>query len=144
MTAQTIAKPIVALSDWEAAMAQLHDKTDLYERFKRDVADPAVERDRAFERRHGLEFDAPDYFHRRIALQAEQGYQSPPSIADTADRLCDAMTDAEGDLMDTPAPDHAALLFKLEKLLAVENGGTDAWSAAYVAQTVEDMRRLLK
>ena len=45
--------------------------------------------------------------------------------------------------METPAPDLSALRIKLEKLLAIDNGSTDAWSEDYVRQTIKDMRRLL-
>ena len=52
--------------------------------------------------------------------------------------------EAEWALMDMPAPDGAALLWKLEKLLDVErDGGTAGWSGEAVAQTMADARRLL-
>ena len=143
MGAQTLNRQIVAPSQWEAAIAQHETTKELYERFCRDVADPARADELAFEKRHGLTREAVDYFPRRKALQQAHGYQTAPSIHDAADKLCDAMAAAEGDLMATPAPDLAALRFKLEKLLAIDEGGTDAWSADYVRQTIEDMRRLL-
>jgi hypothetical protein len=58
--------------------------------------------------------------------------------------LGEASYDAEWRVMETPAPDGAALLFKLEKLLEVEQDGSIApWSESAVRQTVLDMRRVL-
>lgn len=53
--------------------------------------------------------------------------------------------EAEWALMDTPAPDQPALLWKLEKLLATneDRGSVDPWSSEAVAQTIADARRLL-
>jgi len=56
----------------------------------------------------------------------------------------DELGAADTALMQTPAPHGPALLFKLEKLLEIEEDDTTAgWSAAYVAQTLADARRLL-
>ncbi len=52
--------------------------------------------------------------------------------------------EAEWALMNTPAPDALALLWKLEKLLAADpNGSTDSWAEHAVKQTMSDARRLL-
>ena len=48
-----------------------------------------------------------------------------------------------GDLMNTPAPDLAALRFKLEHLLEDDNGSLNPWSDSYVDQTRRDIARLL-
>ena len=144
MTTTETRPQIVAPSQWGAAIARYEIATDLYNRFKRDVLSPAEEMERAFEELHGLSKDAPDYFQRKRELQKAHAYQKPSALEETADKLCDEMSEAEGVVMATPAPDQAALLLKLEKLLAITNGGTDGWSEAYASRTVEDMRRLLK
>ncbi len=52
--------------------------------------------------------------------------------------------EAEWALMNTPAPDAPALLFKLEKLLETEREGSTApWAEKAVTQTIADARRLL-
>lgn len=57
--------------------------------------------------------------------------------------LGDVVYDAEWALMDVPAPALPELLFKLEKLLTVENGSTPGWSESAIEQTMADARRLL-
>lgn len=64
--------------------------------------------------------------------------------SEEADQLCDALADAELDLMKTPAPDSAALAMKLEKLLEVEKDGyTASWSSTLANPALADVRRLL-
>lgn len=137
-------KPIATFTKWEAALARLHDATDVYDRYKRDVLEPTDAAERAFEKRHGLSTEAPDYFSRRRALQETHGYQKPASLEEAGDHLCDQMCQAQSALMAVRAPDHAALLVKLEELLSITSGSTDSWSEDYAGQTIEDMRRLLK
>ena len=74
---------------------------------------------------------------------AEATYRQADDDSDL-DNLCNAMCQAQSALMAVPAPDHAALLVKLEELLSITNGSTDSWSEDYAGQTIEDMRRLLK
>ena len=52
------------------------------------------------------------------------------------------MSDAEAALMDLPAPDLAALRWKLDQTLRIDGDSTPCWSAEYVRQTVADFRRL--
>ena len=136
--------PIVAPTQWEAAVSRYETARDLYERFKRDVLEPAEAREKTFEEGHALSKDAPDYFERKRALQEAHGFQKPRSIEEAAEKLCDEMSDAEDVVMSTPAPDRPALLFKLGKLLSITHGSTDSWSEAYARQTIEDMHLLLK
>lgn len=60
-----------------------------------------------------------------------------------SDRLSDIMSDARWNLMRMPAPNRHALLWKLEYLFEGSNGSLDPYTLENVAQTVEDMRRLL-
>lgn len=62
---------------------------------------------------------------------------------DEDDRIGNLRYNAEWALMEAPAPDRPALLWKLENLFEVENGSTAGWSESAVAQTLADMRRLL-
>lgn len=60
------------------------------------------------------------------------------------DRLVDTTAEARKVLLQTPAPDLAALRFKLDYLLQIDAlGDTSASNAALVAQTHADMARLL-
>lgn len=80
----------------------------------------------------------------RIAERAYQDCVSAEVVDDgKADELCDIECDARWALMRMPAPDRAALLWKLEYLLQGSNGSLDPYTLENVAQTVEDMRRLL-
>lgn len=67
------------------------------------------------------------------------------AASDRHEALCEAMCAAEDRLMmHIPAPDAAALLWKLEKLLQLDgDNSTSPWVGFYIEQTVADMRRLL-
>lgn len=130
-------------SNWAAALARFTTADDINRRYFAEVYSPAHDAEKAFEVRHGLERNQPDYVERRRALEKEHGYRALQGIEETADRLCNEACAAEDALMETPAPDLSALRIKLEKLLAIDNGSTDAWSEDYVRQTIKDMRRLL-
>lgn len=136
-------KHVVAPSQWETALARYQIAHEINQRYFKKVYGPASDAEQAFEEEHGLERGQPEYVERRKALEQAHGYRVPQSVEETTDRLCNEACAAEDALMQMPAPDLAALRFKLEKLLASDNEGTDAWSADYVRQTQEDIRRLL-
>ncbi len=64
------------------------------------------------------------------------------------DRLCEVQCDLEDRLLTTPAPDRAALQWKLEHLCGEEAMGDDAfapaWCARWINVLMEDVRRLLR
>jgi len=64
-----------------------------------------------------------------------------------SDRLCDAQCEIESTLIQMPAPDRAALLWKLEHLFGPETRGeneySDGWCAAFMNAVMDDARRLL-
>jgi len=64
-------------------------------------------------------------------------------ILEQSDAACDAYSAAEGALIAMPAPDNAALLWKLEKIIDDCDGTTSPWSVEYVAPVLADARRLL-
>lgn len=72
-------------------------------------------------------------------------FYNPASNVDTdrLDQLCERFCDLEDRLMMMPAPSHAALRWKLGKLLEVGESSTSAWAGFYVAQTHRDIARLL-
>lgn len=64
-----------------------------------------------------------------------------------ADRLSEIQCDIETQLISTPAPDHAALLWKLDHLFGAEardpDGYSPSWCAAWIEAVMDDARRLL-
>ena len=58
------------------------------------------------------------------------------------EELGERVSDAEAALMNLPAPDLAALRWKLDQALRIDGDSTPCWSAEYVRQTVADFRRL--
>lgn len=81
----------------------------------------------------------------RAYLNRKYGAKAAPYEEEVQyDDLTDSMVEAETVLAEMPAPDVAALRWKMEHLL--ESGGvrTPSWSLSYVKQTKADMRRLLK
>ena len=92
---------------------------------------------RIAKRRHMLDWDA---------------YRAMPysdSEADIASEMStmsgDALAAAESALMELPAPNLAALRWKLDHILEPDSGSdeTPGWSMGYVRQTIADYRRLL-
>lgn len=78
----------------------------------------------------------------QLAHKNFHAWQGPD---DVSDELCDAETEAWREMLDTPAPDRAALRMKLEQLLKIDSGlsATNAWDADEVRQTIADVARLL-
>jgi hypothetical protein len=139
---------------WDFAMARLEATKAASDTYDANVFDPAYNREQAFEASHGLSHQFPDgsytpnYHERRKALWDTHGkaHCLPDDISDEQERLVEVMCDAEFAVMQTPAPDTAALRWKLDKLFDTgtdPDRGTSAWSADYVAQTMADIARLL-
>lgn len=60
------------------------------------------------------------------------------------EKLGDEIADCTAQLLGMPSPDRAALLWKFEHLLEVdESGGTSIWSGETVRQTLDDARAML-
>lgn len=75
------------------------------------------------------------------AISGQLGYDA---ASERYEALGEALYGTEDALMETPAPDLAALRWKLAKV--IDSDGTNAisaWSAEYVAQTIADIARLL-
>jgi hypothetical protein len=118
-----------------------------YRRYKAEVFMPAFNKQRAFEEAHGVEVGRPGWCERRDALTARFGsaHEVPSAIDDEFDRLVDVASDLECAVMETPAPDLAALRWKLDRLLEPDDpdASTPCWNKDYVRQTIEDYQRLL-
>lgn len=68
-------------------------------------------------------------------------------VNEESDRLCDVQCSIEGTLIEMPAPDRPALLWKLERLFGPEawdgNDFSPAWCAKWMNTVMNDARRLL-
>lgn len=71
------------------------------------------------------------------------------AVTSQFEALQDARCDLRDELMETPAPNRQALLWKLEVVLAPDTSESDPsagitpWKSSFLAQTIVDMRRLL-
>lgn len=78
------------------------------------------------------------------AAQERLGYEA---ASDEVERLCNLMCDRERDLLLMPAPDHRALLWKLERLFGPavrsEDEFCDSWCPEWINAVMNDSRRLL-
>lgn len=151
------AAPAADRSAWDAAMARYRAAEREHDAYAANIFDPAWEAEQAFEKAHGLRHKQADglwnrsYFERRKAFQEKHGtdYCVPDHLHERMEALSDGLCDARGDLLDVPAPDLAALRFKLDDILAVERrhqadgGSTASYGYGYVKQTLADIARLL-
>ena len=84
---------------------------------------------------------------RFVAMEdANERYQVSLGKTDPElDSASDRYVDARDALMQTPAPNLAALRWKLDELLNADDmdEGTPSWDASFVAQTIADYHRLL-
>lgn len=110
-----MAGPSSARAEWDAAMAAYLRAKANHDWFAETVHDPEW-------RRNG-----------RVCDMTNDGMEL------ATDKLCDA----ENRLMGMPAPDNAALRWKLDIALEDSNGSLNPWTTEYMAQTVRDYRRLL-
>ncbi len=80
--------------------------------------------------------------HRR-AVKAHADRYHVHELGERNDRLLDAWTDAQDDLIKLPAPDLAAVEWKLQYLFALNSDGvTSGWAGRTVAPVLADVRRL--
>lgn len=83
---------------------------------------------------------------RDAVIQSIRDRYGMDDLDDRSDAIGDALADAQSALMDLPAPDLAALRWKLDHVTAGArrpDGSLDCYSAAYVSQMVDDMQRLM-
>lgn len=137
---------------WEHALAKLQAADGEHEAYVANFFDPAHRAEQAFEEAHGVIQRLPDgswnpgFWDARRKLEAEHGtaHMIPEHIGERADALGEAVGKAQQEVLETPAPDLAALRYKLDYLLGDDStDSTPAWSADFVAQTLADIARLL-
>lgn len=132
-----------ASAKWNETFARLGQAEAIYQEVK-DAAATLYALEAAFEARHGLvapgggRNGTPGYFDKRNALfQAHPHYKVPEAIGDTLEKLTEVVCEVESELMALPAPDLAALHWKLSRTMGA------AWADDYIAQTRADMDALL-
>ena len=144
-------------AQWDKALQHLAEAETAYRHYEKTVWEPAYERELAFEESHGLVAPGtdprratPDYMEKRAALlSAHPLFAIPDDVNDEIERLSTAFADAQTALMKLEAPDQAALRWKLDHVLELEDtdsphgGSIPCWTAGYVLQTIADYRRLL-
>lgn len=131
---------------WDRAMQRMIEAKRATYRYDAEVWDPAFRREIEFERQHGVDYREPGHHAKRLRLIDQHGnaHCIPDAVADEQERLCDAYCNAQTELMGMPAPDRAALRWKLDLLLEPDaDGSTGSWSRDYIRQTVADYQRLL-
>ncbi|NIJ07610.1 hypothetical protein FHS31_001206 [Sphingomonas vulcanisoli] len=83
-------------------------------------------------------------WNKHVEAQRRLGWEP---ICDESERLCEIRCDHESDLIAIPAPDHAALLWKLEHLYGPSarayDGSGPTYCAEWVNALMNDARRLL-
>lgn len=78
----------------------------------------------------------------RLRRKYGRAVDAPPDEQNALDDLCDQSGERETELMNMPAPDLAALRWKLD-LLREPNGDMAPWTARFVRQAFADIARLL-
>ncbi|KPF75031.1 hypothetical protein IP68_10430 [Blastomonas sp. AAP25] len=125
---------------WDAAFAQMIETKRAYEEYWAAM-DPLCELQRAFIAKHNLQAKVapgkPLYRLEQELLAANSIYEVPQQVYDNSETLCALFSDAEDALMAAPAPDLAALRWKLDRT-------SDAtYTPEYLAQMMLDMDRLM-
>lgn len=83
-------------------------------------------------------------WHAHLAARSELGYDT---ASEESERLCNAMCEREGELLEMPAPDREALLWKLDRLFGPDTREQDdfcaSWCPQWINAMMDDARRLL-
>ena len=132
-----------AAAKWAETLARLEQAEAIYQEV-RTASEPLYALEADFEARHRLvaprpsKPGTPSYFEKREALfAAHPHYKAPAAIGDTLEALTEVVCEIESELMALPAPDLAALHWKLSRTMGA------AWADDYIAQTLTDMDALL-
>lgn len=149
-TPQAPATDDPALTLWATNFAAMLAAQEVTDRYDAAVFNPLYERKRAFERDKGVEDLFPAHPEVKAVHEAD-GFRHaiPADIYDRQQELCEQFVDAQSEVMNTPAPHLSALRWKLDQILVLEHsddsdgGSTPSWTRKYVAQTFDDIARLL-
>lgn len=122
---------------WDAAFERLRAAEAAFAEYV-DATNPLYSFESKFLARHGIcDLSSRDTAKRKALLDANPAYAVPKHMNDHRDQLCSEFTDIAGELMATPAPDLAALRWKLDWT-------ADAtYEEDFLAQMRADMDRLM-
>jgi len=144
-----LATPANPRAAWDVAMAQYVKAREAAAAYHTGTYNPVYARYKQWADQHVGEFPGGHHNGNAAAEWKARSDQNPHTTAygfvdEEYERLIDIESDAQGGLMETPAPDRKALLYKLDYLLdSSGTESTDSFTAEFVAQTVADYRRLL-
>ena len=129
---------------WEQALARFNSTKRAADDYEAHVLTPVADRMEALQAANGITPGQPRYLERRMAFVEanESAYLDYHAIIDEQERLTDLFCEATEAALQTPAPDLAALHWKLDYLT---DAGTNfpSWTPGFVEQTFADMARLL-
>lgn len=136
MTAQTLTTDDMR-AKWDAAFERLRAAEAAFAEYV-DATDPLYSLESKFLARHGIcDLSSRDTEKRKALLDANPAYAVPKHMNDHRDRICSEFTDIAAELMATPAPDLAALRWKLDWT------GDASYEDDFLAQMRADMDRLM-
>ncbi|MFN2100891.1 hypothetical protein [Altererythrobacter sp. MF3-039] len=131
-------------ADWKNAQRVLSEKEAAYDRYLKTVVEPiedrlqAIEDDAGIPRMRGFNPQRKRYMDANPRL-----YRDYHASHEELDRLAEEISDATLVILDTPAPDGAALRWKLNHLLEMDNETLGIWSEDYSRGTIADIDRIL-
>lgn len=131
--------------EWDRAMSRFKEAEALADRHYSQVYLPLSNKAERVEDAAGLDRARFGFWERRKAFVNVNPnlYHDLNAASDECDRLGDAVADTLGDLMDTPAPDLAALRWKLDQLRDERDGSLQSYTASFTEQAYTDMARLM-
>ena len=136
--------------EWQTALQAMHAADAVFQQFKDRFANPLYQREDELLAAHNLIAPGggcnatPGYYERRNELRATNpDCFVSDNVSDALERLCERFCDAQTVVMNVPAPDMAALRWKLDHILLSDGGCQASWSVEYVKQMLADIDRLV-
>lgn len=132
-------------AEWERALRRFKEAEAKADRHYQQVYEPLADRMDRIEDAAGLDRARFDFWERRKAFVKVNPnlYRDFDAAGDECERHGDAVSDALTALMDTPAPDLAALRWKLDQFRDEKDGSLQPYTASFTDQTYADMARLM-
>lgn len=132
-------------AEWERALRKFKDAEALADRHYKQVYLPLYDKAERVEDAAGLDRARFGFWERRKAFVNVNPnlYQDLNAASDECEKLGDACADALCEVMDTPAPDLAALRWKLDQFRDERDGSLQSYTASFTEQTYADMARLM-
>jgi hypothetical protein len=140
-----VSRTATARAQWDAQWNRYQAAEEAFQVFDCEVYKPLEAQFEALLAENGYVRGKPGFEEGRAKFLPLHGVTS--EISDLQDELSERAADEQTALLNTPAPDLAALRWKLDHLFWLEpdepDASTSSWRRKYIAQTVADYRRLL-